>query len=101
MKANHANNTSVYTATTQQTQRICVTFMKCRINVEDVGPTLYKNYTNVLCLLRSALLESITILENFDIFGIIHPKLRLVLERDEESETRQICQGHDVAHFFL
>ena len=26
-------------------------FMRCWTNVEDVGPTLYKCYTNVLCLL--------------------------------------------------
>ena len=26
-------------------------FMQCWTNVEDVGPTLYKCYTNVLCLL--------------------------------------------------
>ena len=27
-------------------------FMQCWNNVEDVGPTLYKCYTNVLCLLE-------------------------------------------------
>ena len=36
---------------TQQTQNICITFIQCWTNVEDVGPTLYKCYTNVLCLL--------------------------------------------------
>ena len=36
---------------TQQTQNICITFVQCRPNVFDVGPTLYKCYTNVLCLL--------------------------------------------------
>ena len=36
----------------QQTQNICITFVQCWTNVEDVGPTLYKWYTNVLCLLR-------------------------------------------------
>ena len=34
---------------TQQTQNICITFIQCWTNVEDVGPTLYKCYTNVLC----------------------------------------------------
>ena len=29
-------------------------FMQCWTNVENVGPTLYKCYTNVLCLLRAA-----------------------------------------------
>ena len=30
---------------------ICITFVQCWSNVEDVGPALYKCYTNVLCLL--------------------------------------------------
>ena len=33
-----------------QTQNICITFVQCQTNVEDVGLTLYKCYTNVLCL---------------------------------------------------
>ena len=33
----------------QQTQNICITFVQRRPNVFDVGPTLYKYYTNVLC----------------------------------------------------
>ena len=33
--------------TTQQTQNICITFIQRRPNVFDVGPTLYKCYTNV------------------------------------------------------
>ena len=32
-------------------QNICMTFVQCWTNVEDVGPTLYKCYTNVLGLL--------------------------------------------------
>ena len=32
----------------QQTQSICITFVQCWTNVEDVGPTLYKCYTNGL-----------------------------------------------------
>ena len=35
----------------QQTQNICITFVQRRPNVLDVGPTLYKCYTDVLCLL--------------------------------------------------
>ena len=38
---------------TQQTQNICILFIQDRPNVFDVGPTLYKCYTNVLCLLGS------------------------------------------------
>ena len=33
---------------TQQTQNICVTFVQRRPNFVNVGPTLYKCYTNVL-----------------------------------------------------
>ena len=35
----------------QQTQNIFIAFVQCRPNVFDIGPTLYKCYTNVLCLL--------------------------------------------------
>ena len=35
----------------QSTQNICIKFIQRRPNVFDVGPTLYKCYTNVLCLL--------------------------------------------------
>ena len=35
----------------QQTQHICIPFIQCRPNVSDAGPTLYKCYTNVFCLL--------------------------------------------------
>ena len=36
----------------QQTQNICITYhVQCWANVEDVGPTLYKCYTKVLCSL--------------------------------------------------
>ena len=37
----------------QQTQNILVTFVQRRHNVFDVGPTLYKCYTNVLCLVEA------------------------------------------------
>ena len=35
----------------KQTQNIGITFIQRRPNVLDVGPTLYKCYTNILCLL--------------------------------------------------
>ena len=35
----------------QQTQNICTAFVQRRLYIFDVGPTLYKCYTNVLCLL--------------------------------------------------
>ena len=36
---------------TQQKQNIRITFVQRWTNVEDVWPTLYNCYTNVLCLL--------------------------------------------------
>ena len=44
-------STKIQWLLTQQTQNICTTFVQCWTNVEDVGPTLYKCYTDVLCLL--------------------------------------------------
>ena len=41
----------IITGLPQQTQNICITFVQRRANVVDVGPTLHKCYTNVLCLL--------------------------------------------------
>ena len=38
-------------AASQLTQDICITFIQRRPNVFDVGPTLYKCYTNVSCSL--------------------------------------------------
>ena len=38
-------------STCQQIQNICITIVQRRPNVFGVGPTLYKCYTNVLCLL--------------------------------------------------
>ena len=35
----------------QQTQKIGITFIQCWANVEDVGPTLYKCYSDALCLM--------------------------------------------------
>ena len=39
----------------EQTQNICITLVQRRPNVFDVGPALYKCYTNVLCLLGNDL----------------------------------------------
>ena len=46
----------------QQTQNICVTFIQCWTNVEDVGSTLYKCYTNVffVCWVANQLLIKAT-----------------------------------------
>ena len=32
----------------RKTQKKCITFVECWTNIEDVGPTLYTCYTNVL-----------------------------------------------------
>ena len=45
-KKYYAAENKVYS---QSTQNICMTFVQCWTNVEDVGPALYKCYTNVLC----------------------------------------------------
>ena len=42
-----------------QTQDICITFVQCWTNVEDVGPTLYKCYTNVLYLRGNACVDGL------------------------------------------
>ena len=39
------------TVSSEEKQNICITFVQRQPNVFDVGPTLYKCYTNVLCLL--------------------------------------------------
>ena len=42
-------------------QNICITFIQRRPNVFDVGPTLFKCYTNVLCSPASAIEEDISL----------------------------------------
>ena len=37
--------------TSQKTQNICITILQFWSNVENVGPTMYKCYTNILCSL--------------------------------------------------
>ena len=53
----HSNGQSIIRRRAQQTQNICITFIQCWSNVEDVGPTLYKCYTNVFCLLGWTLIS--------------------------------------------
>ena len=50
----------IFIKVTQQTQNICIAFVQRRPNVFDAGPTLYKCYTNVLCLLGIAGLKAST-----------------------------------------
>ena len=47
----HRSITISASCTSQQTQNMCITFIRCRPKVFAVGPTLYKCYRNVLCLL--------------------------------------------------
>ena len=51
------NKTNFSLITPQWTQNICITFMQCWANVEDVEPTLYKCYANVLCLLGLSIIK--------------------------------------------
>ena len=58
--ANISANNNVFIISvgdSQQTQNICITFVQRRPNVFDVGPTLYKCYTNVLCLLGTLIIS--------------------------------------------
>ena len=53
----NASSACAYMITsTQQTQNICITFVQCCSNVFDIGPTLFKCYINVLCLLTAGAL---------------------------------------------
>ena len=50
----HVSREAVYTLNSRHihaNKNICMTYIQCWINVEDVGPMLYKCYTNDLCLL--------------------------------------------------
>ena len=47
--------TLAISCTTQQRQNICLPFAQRRPSVFDVGPTFYKCYANVLCLLCNVL----------------------------------------------
>ena len=47
---NHKATPAISTSS-QSARNICITFVQCWTNVEDVGPALHKCYTNVLCLL--------------------------------------------------
>ena len=49
----------VLSCISMRTQNICITFVQSRPNVFDVGPTLYKCYTNVLFSLECSLFHRI------------------------------------------
>ena len=55
----HPDTMSFCATQSQQTQNICITSLQCWTNVEDVGSSLYKCYTNVLCLLGKALISNV------------------------------------------
>ena len=56
---------------TQQTQNICITFIQRWPNVFDVGPTLYKCYTNVLCLLGRNAINMISLATLLLVFCVV------------------------------
>ena len=76
---------------TQQTQNICITFVQCWTNVEDFGPTFYKCYTHVLCLLS-----------NSDFFSFPSTRkcwvstnnIRTLLVPEGERWPEKSCQSH-------
>ena len=52
----------------QQTQNICITFTQRRPNVFDVGPTLYKCYTNVAVFISAVHWESTCVYCDFSAY---------------------------------
>ena len=65
----------------QQTQNFCITFMQRRPNVFDVGPTLYKCYTKLSCLLGSPRSQSRSHTNGqFDIFIHVSSRIAAHLE---------------------
>ena len=56
----------------QQTRNICIAFVQRRLKVFDVGTTLYKCFTNVLCLLGGTrmrgLFEHLRLIRCFNVF---------------------------------
>ena len=63
----------------QQTQEICITFVQRLTNVFDVGPTLYKCYTNILCLLGFTSQETNS---HKPVFFLFFPGSALIFHRD-------------------
>ena len=59
LKPGNLNNEShLFYLSSQLAQNICITFVQRRPSVFDVGPTLYKYHTKVLCLLGYCVLEN-------------------------------------------
>ena len=56
----------------QKAQNISITFVQCWTNVKNVGPTLYKCYANILCLLGKPtfLSEKKKVFSNFPYINI-------------------------------
>ena len=63
----------------QQTQNICITFIERRPNVFDVGLTLYKCYTNILCLLGWTTLYEHILLSTWNRYKLVIRGFVLVL----------------------
>ena len=84
-------------AGTPQTQNM---YMQCRTKVEDVGPTLYKCYTNVLCLMGMYTLSypnkpkgrSCIIVEVVVFCSIVYNIISGMVLRDLSFETYKKCR---------
>ena len=77
--------------TFQQTHSICITFVQRRPNVFDVGPTLYKCYTNVLCLLGCQTIKH----DRDNVFAEVNELyLRLVRNDDKIACYLSLCPVH-------
>ena len=88
----------------QQTQNICIPFIQCWTNVEDVGPTLYKCYTNVLCLLGclycAVLVYVTTVLVGFegDSAHYVYMWVRFVVQQASETVVQPQPNYGSVVH---
>ena len=75
---------------------MCITFIQCWTNVFDVGPALYKCYTNVLCLLgrvSAVLLAVMSILTAVTVGG----EIRYVDGDVATSGARHHSEGQQMA----
>ena len=70
----------------QQTRNIGIIFVQRQTNIFDVGPTLHKCYTNILCLLRGVYSENEL---TSDVF-------KMVLDQTEA--RRMSCEYRGVIH---
>ena len=86
----------------QSTQSICITFIQCWTNVEDVGPTLYKCYTNVLCLLGSSVQRPTPAVLKCQCSGVVCEAFKMSSCHDEDQKDHHMSpKTRDVVGLML